>query len=73
VARPTFITLGPTCHENALLHYLEFQGVEGARIVLVEDLLVAIGRIREEPNASSTPSSSAHSPRRGFGVNALFV
>jgi hypothetical protein len=72
VARPTFITLGPTCHENALLHYLEFQ-VEGARIVLVEDLLGAIGRIREEPNASSTPSSSAHSPRHGFGVNALFV
>ena len=27
---PTFITLGPTgtCHENALLHYLEFQGLD---------------------------------------------
>jgi len=49
---PTFITLGPsgTCHENALAHYLEFQGVEGARIVLVEDLLAAIGRVREEPD-----------------------
>jgi hypothetical protein len=37
---PTFITLGPegTCHENALRHYLVFQGLE-ARIVLVEDLL----------------------------------
>jgi len=49
---PTFITLGPagTCHENALLHYLDFQGIESARIVLVEDLLSAIGRVREEPN-----------------------
>lgn len=50
--RPTFITLGPTgtCHENALLHYLDFQGVQDARIVLVEDLLAAIGRVREEPD-----------------------
>jgi hypothetical protein len=50
--RPTFITLGPTgtCHENALLHYLEFQGVQDARIDLVEDLLTAIGRVREEPD-----------------------
>jgi hypothetical protein len=51
-SRPTFITLGPTgtCHENALLHYLDFQGVADARIVLVEDLLGAIGRVRAEPN-----------------------
>jgi len=50
--RPTFITLGPsgTCHENALRHYLEFQGIEDAQIVLVEDLLGAIGRVREEPD-----------------------
>jgi hypothetical protein len=49
---PTFITLGPsgTCHENALLRYLDFQDVEAARIVLVEDLLGAIGRVREEPD-----------------------
>jgi hypothetical protein len=49
---PTFITLGPegTCHQNALKHYLEFQGVEAAKIDLVEDLLGAIGRVREEPN-----------------------
>lgn len=48
---PTFITLGPegTCHENALLHYLEFQGIEDFEIVLVEDLLEAIGRVREQP------------------------
>jgi len=51
-SRPTFITLGPTgtCHENALRHYLDFQGIEGARIVLVEDLLGAIGRVREQPD-----------------------
>lgn len=52
MSAPTFITLGPqgTCHENALLRYLDFQGVEGARIVLVEDLLAAIDRVRDEPD-----------------------
>ena len=46
---PRFITLGPsgTCHENALLHYLEFQGVERFEVVLVEDLLGAISQVRE--------------------------
>jgi hypothetical protein len=50
--RPTFITLGPagTCHENALCHYLEFQGIDSFEIVLVGDLLGAIGRVREESN-----------------------
>jgi hypothetical protein len=50
--RPTFITLGPsgTCHENALLHYLEFQGIADYELVLVEDLLAAIGSVRERPN-----------------------
>lgn len=51
---PRFITLGPegTCHENALLHYLEFQGIEReeVEIVLDEDLLGAIVRVRDEPN-----------------------
>lgn len=49
---PTFITLGPegTCHENALLHYLEFQGLADFEVVLVDDLLGAIGRVRELPN-----------------------
>lgn len=51
---PTFVTLGPsgTCHENALLRYLEFQGLAGeARIVLVEDLLEeGLDRVRSEPN-----------------------
>src|SRR6202035_5309607 len=43
---PTFITLGPsgTCHENALLKYLEFQGLidDAVRILLVDDLLEGI-------------------------------
>jgi hypothetical protein len=51
VTRPTFITLGPsgTCHENALLHYLEFQGIDSYEIVLVEDLLGAIERVKDRP------------------------
>jgi hypothetical protein len=52
VTPPTFITLGPsgTCHENALRHYLDFQGLETFEVVLVADLLEAIGRVRERPN-----------------------
>ncbi len=52
MTRPTFITLGPsgTCHENALLHYLEFQEIDDARIVLGDDLLAAIDRVRQEEN-----------------------
>jgi hypothetical protein len=51
MTRPTFITLGPqgTCHENALLHYLEFQGLTEFDVDLVPDLLAEIGRVREEP------------------------
>ncbi len=50
--RPTFITLGPsgTCHENALLHYLELQGLADFEVVLVDDLLAAIGQVRERPS-----------------------
>lgn len=50
--RPRFITLGPagTCHENALLHYLELQGLTDFEVVLVEDLLAAIGQVRERPS-----------------------
>ena len=50
--RPTFITLGPsgTCHENALLRYLEFQSLTSVEIVLVEDLLEAIGQVRAQPS-----------------------
>ncbi len=52
MSRPTFITLGPagTCHENALRHYLDFQGVDDFELVLVEDLLGAIERVRDEQN-----------------------
>ncbi len=52
MSRPTFITLGPsgTCHENALLHYLEFQGIDSYEIVLVEDLLGAIERVKDRPD-----------------------
>jgi hypothetical protein len=52
MTRPTFITLGPsgTCHENALLHYLELQGLADFEVVLVDDLLAAIGRVRERPS-----------------------
>jgi hypothetical protein len=49
MTRPRFITLGPsgTCHENALLHYLEFQRLSSFEIVLVEDLLGAIEQVRD--------------------------
>lgn len=52
MSRPTFITLGPagTCHENALLHYLEFQGITAFDVVLDEDLLGAIERVRGRPD-----------------------
>ena len=52
MSRPTFITLGPTgtCHENALLHYLEFQGVDDFELALDEDLLAAIDQVRRAPN-----------------------
>ncbi len=52
MSRPTFITLGPsgTCHENALLHYLEFQGLESYDVELVPDLLEAIVQVRDRDN-----------------------
>ena len=52
MTRPTFITLGPsgTCHENALRHYLDFQGVTEFEIELAEDLLEAIVAVRDRPN-----------------------
>lgn len=54
MSRPTFITLGPsgTCHENALRHYLEFQGIEDFELVLTEDLLGdGLERLRGAPDA----------------------
>jgi hypothetical protein len=52
MTEPTFITLGPagTCHENALLRYLEFQGLADARVDLVPDLLEGLERVRHESN-----------------------
>ncbi|HEV3047919.1 MAG TPA: hypothetical protein VGY13_11240 [Solirubrobacteraceae bacterium] len=52
MSRPTFITLGPagTCHENALLHYLEFQGIADFDTLLVPDLLEAVVQVRDRPD-----------------------
>lgn len=59
--RPTFITLGPsgTCHENALLRYLEFQGLGDARVELVPDFLEGLERVHDESN-SFLVQCSAH-------------
>lgn len=50
---PTFITLGPsgTCHEHALLRYLEFQGLAGARVELVGGFEEGADRVRELSNS----------------------
>lgn len=51
MSRPLFVTLGPnSCHEYALRHYLEFQGVE-ADVEFVDDLLVGLERVRHHPHA----------------------
>jgi len=61
VSDPTFITLGPTgtCHENALLRYLEFQGIEDACVELVADFDQGLERVHDEPN-SYLVQCSAH-------------
>lgn len=58
--QPTFLTLGPegSCHENALNHYLDFQGID-ARIQLVNDLLEAIDTVRWQ-SATYVLQCSAH-------------
>jgi hypothetical protein len=57
---PTFLTLGPTgtCHENALLRYLEFQGLEDAHIELVSDFDEGLERVHDEPSAFLVQCSS---------------
>jgi hypothetical protein len=57
---PTFLTLGPTgtCHENALLRYLEFQGLEEVRVELVGDFIAGLERVHEEVNAFLVQCSS---------------
>jgi len=59
-ATPTFLTLGPsgTCHEHALLRYLEFQGLEDARVELVPDFEVGLERVHDEPNGFLVQCSS---------------
>jgi hypothetical protein len=53
VAAPTFITLGPvgTCHEHALLRYLEFQGLTDANVELVGDFEEGLERVHEDASA----------------------
>jgi hypothetical protein len=51
---PIFLTLGPagTCHEHALLRYLEFQGLaDEARVELVPDFEEGLERVHRDPNA----------------------
>jgi hypothetical protein len=57
---PTFFTLGPsgTCHEHALLRYLEFQGLEDARVELVPDFEVGLERVHSEPTGFLVQCSS---------------
>lgn len=59
-ATPTFLTLGPTgtCHEHALLRYLEFQGLEEARVELVPDFAVGLERVHDDPNGFLVQCSS---------------
>jgi hypothetical protein len=61
VSVPRFLTLGPsgTCHENALLRYLEFQGIESFEVVLVEDLLQGVEQVRRRSD-SFLVQCSAH-------------
>jgi hypothetical protein len=56
----TFITLGPTgtCHEHALLRYLEFQGLHEAKVELVSDFEEGLERVHDQQNAFLVQCSS---------------
>ena len=56
-----FYTLGParSCHHNATLEYLQFQGVEGAEIILVNDLVAAAAEAADRSD-SYVLQCSAH-------------
>lgn len=58
---PTFVTLGPhgTCHENAVRHYLGFQGLPDAEIRFVDDFLAGADEVRGT-EAGFLVQSSAH-------------
>jgi hypothetical protein len=60
MSAPTFITLGPsgTCHEHALLRYLEFQGLADADVELVGDFMAGLERVRELPHGFLVQCSS---------------
>ncbi|HEX3692369.1 MAG TPA: hypothetical protein VHU13_03410 [Solirubrobacteraceae bacterium] len=60
MAAATFITLGPegTCHEHALRHYLDFQGLADAPVELVGDFTAGLERVRELPNGFLVQCSS---------------
>lgn len=51
--RVTIVTLGPsgTCHERAVLRYLEFQGIEDFEIEFIGDFMDGLERIRGEESA----------------------
>jgi hypothetical protein len=54
VGRPiTIVTLGPsgTCHERAVLRYLEFQGISSFEIEFIGDFMDGLERIRGQENA----------------------
>ncbi len=57
---PTFVTLGPsgTCHENAVRHFLAFQGLEDAAIAFVDDFLDGAALVRDTPGAFLVQSSA---------------
>ncbi|MGA7703754.1 MAG: hypothetical protein WB998_02545 [Solirubrobacteraceae bacterium] len=57
---PLFLTLGPTgtCHEHALLSYLDFQGLPDARVEFVSDFHEGLERLREQPDAFLVQCSS---------------
>ncbi len=47
------VTLGPggTCHERAVVRYMEFQGIEDFEIEFIADFLDGLEKIRGEENA----------------------
>lgn len=57
---PTFVTLGPsgTCHENAVRHFLAFQGLADATIAFAPDFLSGAEIVRDTPNAFLVQSSA---------------
>ncbi|MGN6217438.1 MAG: hypothetical protein ACTHN7_10870 [Solirubrobacterales bacterium] len=47
------VTLGPagTCHERAVRHYMEFQGIEDFEIEFIGDFLDGLEKVRGQENA----------------------